>query len=76
MPKTGLAFVAIAATLISLGLAVLGRGGFAAFFSQPALVALAVASLAMTGVALFSAGNLSPGEREDRANRWSSRPSG
>ena len=24
----------------------------------------------MTGVALFSAGNLSPGEREDRSNRW------
>jgi protein-S-isoprenylcysteine O-methyltransferase Ste14 len=24
----------------------------------------------MSGVALFSGGNLSPGEREDRANRW------
>jgi protein-S-isoprenylcysteine O-methyltransferase Ste14 len=24
----------------------------------------------MTGVALFTQGNLSPGEREDRANRW------
>ena len=24
----------------------------------------------MTGAALFSGGNLSPGEREDRANRW------
>jgi protein-S-isoprenylcysteine O-methyltransferase Ste14 len=24
----------------------------------------------MTGVALFSRGNLSPGEREDRGNRW------
>ena len=24
----------------------------------------------MTGVSLFSAGNLSPGEREDRSNRW------
>ncbi len=24
----------------------------------------------MTGVSLFSAGNLSPGEREDRGNRW------
>jgi protein-S-isoprenylcysteine O-methyltransferase Ste14 len=24
----------------------------------------------MSGVALFSEGNLSPGEREDRANRW------
>ena len=70
MPKTGLAYVTIVATLAWLGLAVLGRGGFAAFFSQPALAALAVATLAMTGVALLSAGNLSPGEREDRANRW------
>jgi hypothetical protein len=24
----------------------------------------------MSGVALFSGGNLSPGVREDRANRW------
>jgi hypothetical protein len=24
----------------------------------------------MSGAALFSGGNLSPGEREDRANRW------
>src|SRR5215207_4164486 len=24
----------------------------------------------LTGVALFSGGNLSPGEREDRGNRW------
>ena len=24
----------------------------------------------MTGVSLFSAGNLSAGEREDRSNRW------
>jgi protein-S-isoprenylcysteine O-methyltransferase Ste14 len=58
------------AGLAYLGLAILGWGGFAAFFSHPALIALALVGLALAGVALFSAGNLSPGEREDRSNRW------
>jgi hypothetical protein len=58
------------ATLAYLGLAILGWGGFAAFFSHPALIALAIALFLLSGVALFSGGNLSPGEREDRANRW------
>src|SRR5689334_11910840 len=60
----------ILTTLAYLGLAILGWGGFAGFFSHPALVALAVVILALAGVALFSGGNVSPGEREDRANRW------
>jgi protein-S-isoprenylcysteine O-methyltransferase Ste14 len=51
-------------------LAVLGWGGPAAFFSHPARVALAVAIAAMAGVSLFADGNLSPGAREDRGNRW------
>ena len=38
----GLAFMNIAGTLVFLGLAILGRGGFAAFFSHGALVALAI----------------------------------
>ena len=53
-----------------LGLAVLGWGGFAAFFADPARIALALATFALTAMALFSGGNLSPGEREDRGNRW------
>jgi protein-S-isoprenylcysteine O-methyltransferase Ste14 len=65
-----LAFVAIVGTLAFLGLAVLGWGGLGAFFSHPARIALAIAAFLMAGVALFSGGNLSPGEREDRANRW------
>ena len=47
-----------------------GSGGFAAFFSHPALIALAIAVAILTGIALFSSGNLSSGEREDRSNRW------
>jgi len=69
-PKPGLAFITIMATLAYLGLAVLGWGGLAAFFSHPALIALAITLFALAGAAAFSSGNLSPGIREDRANRW------
>jgi protein-S-isoprenylcysteine O-methyltransferase Ste14 len=65
-----MAFVAIVGTLAYLGLAVLGWGGVAAFFSHPARIALVIATFVMAGAALFTSGNLSPGEREDRANRW------
>src|SRR5271157_1483442 len=57
-------------TVAYLGLAVLGWGGFAAFFSHPALIALAIALFAISGAAVFAGGNLSSGDREDRANRW------
>jgi hypothetical protein len=65
-----LAFLTMTATLAYLAVAVLGWGGFAAFFSHPARTSLAIALFVMAGVALFSGGNLSPGEREDRGNRW------
>lgn len=65
-----LAVASLAATLAYLGLAVLGMGGLAAFFSYPPLVVLALATFAMSGTSLFTEGNLSPGVREDRANRW------
>jgi protein-S-isoprenylcysteine O-methyltransferase Ste14 len=57
-------------TAAYLGLAVLGWGGFAAFFSHPALIALTVATFALTAAAFFAGGNLSPGTQEDRSNRW------
>src|SRR3984893_13725560 len=69
-PAPKLAVFTVVATLAYLGLAILGWGGFAGFFSHPALIALASTLFVLTGVALFSGGNLSPGEREDRANRW------
>ena len=61
------AFVSVA---VYLALAILGEGGFGAFFSHGALMALAVVTLAGLAASLFSRVNLSPGEREDRANRW------
>src|SRR6266511_2517682 len=67
---TGLAIGIIVATFAYVGLAVLAWGGFAAFFSHPPLIALAIVLVVLSGAALFSGGNLSPGEREDRANRW------
>ena len=65
-----LALISIAGTLAFLGLAVLGWGGLAAFFAHPALTLLAIVTVALAGIAPFSSGNLSPGEREDRSNRW------
>ena len=69
-PTPKVAFIAIVGSLAYFGLAILGLGSFAAFFSHPALIALAIVGLVLMGVALFSGGNLSPGEREDRGNRW------
>lgn len=65
-----LAFFAIVSTLAYLGLAVWGLGGFAAFFTHAPLVVVVIATLVMVVASLFTEVNLSPGEREDRANRW------
>jgi hypothetical protein len=62
--------VGIGTTLLYLWLAVLGSGGFAAYFSHPTRIVIAVVSIAMASTALFSDANLSSGEREDRSNRW------
>jgi protein-S-isoprenylcysteine O-methyltransferase Ste14 len=56
--------------LIQLGLAILGWGGFAAFFAHTPFVILVAATLVMCAAALFTEGNLSTGEQEDRGNRW------
>jgi len=57
-------------TAAYFGLAVLGWGGVAAFFSHVPLVALAVVTFALAVASCFAGGNLSPGTREDRTNRW------
>ena len=64
------AILTLVGTFVYLGLAILGWGGFAPFFSHPVLIALVIATFVLTGAALVSRGNLSPGEREDRSNRW------
>jgi protein-S-isoprenylcysteine O-methyltransferase Ste14 len=57
-------------TAAYLGLAVLGWRGFASFFSHPPLIALAAVTAILAIVSGFSRGNISPGVREDRSNRW------
>src|SRR5215470_6323896 len=52
------------------GLAILGWGGILPFFSHPALIALVIVLIALSVVSFFAGGNLNPGVREDRGNRW------
>ena len=52
------------------GLAVLGWGGLGPFFSHAALTALVVVLFALSILSFFAGGNVNPGVREDRGNRW------
>jgi protein-S-isoprenylcysteine O-methyltransferase Ste14 len=70
LPSLKLTLATLVGTLAYLGLAVLGWGGIAAFFADPARTALVIVILALSAAALLSGGNLSAGEREDRGNRW------
>lgn len=53
-----------------LMLAVFGMGGVTPFFAHPPLIALAMALLVISGIAVRAGGSLNPGTREDRSNRW------
>lgn len=66
----GMAFFTLAGTLAYLALPILGWGGIGPFFAHPARTALAVVTMALAVAAIFSGGNISSGEREDRGNRW------
>jgi protein-S-isoprenylcysteine O-methyltransferase Ste14 len=70
MSKPVMALVSAGGVVAFLGLAILGWGGFDAFFANPARIALVVATVAMVVAGLLSSANLSTGEREDRSNRW------
>jgi len=62
--------LSVVTTAAYLGLAILGWGSLAGFFSHPARIALAVILVVLAVASLFSEGNVSKGVREDRANRW------
>ena len=73
--ENGLAKIAVAVGIVMVTaaffeLAIIGWGGPASFFAHPARIALAISTFLMTAAAVISSGNLSPGEREDRSNRW------
>ncbi len=70
MSKPTLALASAGGVFVFLGLAILGWGGFDAFFANPARTALVIVTAALVVAALFTSGNLSSGEREDRSNRW------
>lgn len=60
----------VGGTLVFYGVVVAAEGGIAAYCSHPALIALAVVQAVLCVLAYFAGGNISPGVREDRANRW------
>ena len=64
------AVLSLVSILLFLWFAALGFGGIAAFLSEPALQALTIVTILLTVAAMFTRGNLSSGEREDRGNRW------
>jgi protein-S-isoprenylcysteine O-methyltransferase Ste14 len=63
-------FSSLIAGSVQFAIAILLLGGWKAFVSHPALIAVVAVTLAMLVVAPFSNVNLSSGEKEDRANRW------
>jgi protein-S-isoprenylcysteine O-methyltransferase Ste14 len=70
MVKPKMVLLQVVSASVPFALAILGWSGWTAFFAHRALVAMAAASVALLGIAMFSSGNVSAGEREDRGNRW------
>ena len=64
------ALLTLVSTFAYLGLAILGAGGIHRFFAHPPVTVATIVLFMLSGAALFSEGNVSPGEREDRNNRW------
>jgi protein-S-isoprenylcysteine O-methyltransferase Ste14 len=69
-PSPKLLAFEILASLLFIGLAIVGSGGLGPFFSHPPLIAITAIFFALLVAAAFTAGNVSLGEREDRSNRW------
>jgi protein-S-isoprenylcysteine O-methyltransferase Ste14 len=70
MPPVVRLLVILVFSALNFALAILGWGGVAAFFAHTPLVGLAIVTFALAVGAAFVGGNLSPGVREDRSNRW------
>jgi protein-S-isoprenylcysteine O-methyltransferase Ste14 len=69
-PSFSLAIAAVLGAGAFVALAIIGWGGLRPFFSHASLTALTVVTCLLTAASMFTVGNLSPGVREDRANRW------
>jgi amino acid transporter len=70
MIKSRLAVFTVLSIVAFLGLAIVGAGGLARFFSYPPLIAVSVVTIALGVASLFSEGHIGAGVREDRSNRW------
>ncbi|MBV8344489.1 MAG: isoprenylcysteine carboxylmethyltransferase family protein [Candidatus Eremiobacteraeota bacterium] len=70
MKRSVAVIAAFASAAIYLAVAVIAIGGAGAFFTHPALTATAIVFFLFTIAAMFAGGNVSPGVREDRSNRW------
>lgn len=68
--KPKMMLLATLSALAQLGIAMLGEGGWHAFFAHSALIALVAVTAALMSVAPFTNGNVSAGVKEDRGNRW------
>lgn len=60
----------IVSIVIQFGLAIVGWGGWGAFFAHPALRVLAWVTVGLAALAVPSGGSICTGEKEDRSNRW------
>lgn len=70
MRRLAYAFATILMVSLYLGLAVWADGGWTAFFSHPALGGLVAVAFVFAFASTLTPATLSPGVREDRANRW------
>ena len=70
MTKLRLAALTTVSLAAFLGLAILGAGGPARFFSHPPLIAVTAVTIALGFAALFTEGHIGAGIKEDRSNRW------
>jgi protein-S-isoprenylcysteine O-methyltransferase Ste14 len=70
MIKSRLAVVTVLSIIAYLGLAIVGAGGPARFFSYPPLTAVTLVTIALGVAGLFSEGHIGAGVKEDRSNRW------
>jgi protein-S-isoprenylcysteine O-methyltransferase Ste14 len=65
-----MAMITVAGTVAYLALGVIGAGGLGAYLAHTPFIVAALVTIISAIVALFTQGNLSSGEREDRGNRW------
>jgi len=57
-------------TIAYLALGVIGAGGLGAYLAHTPFIVVALVTIISAIIALFTRGNLSSGDREDRGNRW------